>query len=77
MQTRGSCACSSLSFRTVEALPEVREVRRSRMDLQLGAEAQVIRALDAGIDIVGGIPHFEGTMADSTAAARAAGRLAA
>lgn len=77
------------SFRTVEALLEVREAIRGKMDLQLvafpqdgwfrapGGEAQVIRALDAGVDIVGGIPHFERTMADGAAAVRAACRIAA
>lgn len=77
------------SFRTVEALLDVREAIRGKMDLQLvafpqdgwfrapGAEAQVIRALDAGVDIVGGIPHFERTMADGAASVRAACRLAA
>jgi cytosine/creatinine deaminase len=77
------------TFRTVEALLEVREAIRGKMDLQLvafpqdgwyrapGAEAQVIRALDAGVDIVGGIPHFERTMAEGAAAVRAACRLAA
>ena len=76
-------------FRTVEALLEVREAIRGKMDLQLvafpqdgwfrapGAERQVIRALDAGVDIVGGIPHFERTMADGAAAVRAACRIAA
>ncbi len=76
-------------FRTVEALLEVRDAIRGRMDLQLvafpqdgwfrapGGEAQVIRALDAGVDIVGGIPHFERTMADGAAAVRAACRIAA
>jgi cytosine deaminase len=42
-----------------------------------GAEAQVIRALDAGVDVVGGIPHFERTMADGAASVRAACELAA
>ncbi|MGL4239084.1 cytosine deaminase [Tabrizicola sp.] len=77
------------AFRTVEALLEVRDAIKGKMDLQLvafpqdgwlrapGAEAQVIRALDAGVDIVGGIPHFERTMADGAAAVRAACRLAA
>lgn len=77
------------SFRTVEALLEVREAIKGKMDLQLvafpqdgwlrspGGEAQVIRALDAGVDIVGGIPHFERTMADGAAAVHAACRLAA
>jgi len=77
------------SFNTVEALLEVRDRVRGVMDLQLvafpqdgwfrvpGAEAQVIRALDAGVDVVGGIPHFERTMADGAASVRAACRLAA
>ena len=77
------------TFRTVEALLEVRDIIKGKMDLQLvafpqdgwfraaGGEAQVIRALDAGVDIVGGIPHFERTMTDGAAAVRAACRLAA
>lgn len=77
------------TFRTVEALLEVRETIKGEMDLQLvafpqdgwlrsaGGEAQVIRALDAGVDVVGGIPHFERTMADGAAAVRAACRIAA
>lgn len=77
------------TFRTVEALLEVRDAIKGKMDLQLvafpqdgwfrapGGEAQVIRALDAGVDIVGGIPHFERTMADGAEAVRAACRIAA
>ncbi|GGF57189.1 cytosine deaminase [Mameliella alba] len=77
------------NFRTVEALLEVREAVRGVLDLQLvafpqdgwyrapGAERQVVRALDAGVDVVGGIPHFERTMADGAAAVRAACELAA
>ena len=77
------------SFNTVEALLEVRDRLRGVLDLQLvafpqdgwfrsdGAEANVIRALDAGVDVVGGIPHFERTMADGAAAVRAACELAA
>jgi cytosine deaminase len=77
------------SFRTVEGLLEVRDRIKGKMDLQLvafpqdgwlrasGAEAAVIRALDAGVDIVGGIPHFERTMADGATAVRAACRIAA
>ncbi len=77
------------TFRTVEALLEVRDAIKGKMDLQLvafpqdgwlrapGAEAQVIRALDAGVDVVGGIPHFERTMADGAVAVRAACRIAA
>jgi cytosine/creatinine deaminase len=67
----------------------VRDIIKGHMDLQLvafpqdgwfrgqGGEAQVIRALDAGVDIVGGIPHGERTMADGAAALRAACRIAA
>jgi cytosine deaminase len=77
------------SFRTVEGLLEVRDRIKGKIDLQLvafpqdgwlrapGAEAAVIRALDAGVDIVGGIPHFERTMADGATAVRAACRIAA
>ncbi|MYM55278.1 amidohydrolase family protein [Thalassovita mangrovi] len=76
-------------FKTVEALLEVRDLVKHVLDLQLvafpqdgwyrakGAEAQVIRALDAGVDVVGGIPHFERTMADGAASVRAACELAA
>jgi cytosine/creatinine deaminase len=77
------------TFHNVEALLEVRERVRGILDLQLVAfpqdgwfrtpqgEAQVVRALDAGVDIVGGIPHFERTAADGAASVRAACRLAA
>ena len=77
------------SFRTVEALLEVRDIVKGKIDLQLvafpqdgwlrapGAEARVIRALDAGVDVVGGIPHFERTMADGAVAVHAACRIAA
>ncbi|MEJ6389303.1 cytosine deaminase [Gymnodinialimonas ulvae] len=77
------------SFNTVEALLEVRDRVRGVLDLQLvafpqdgwfrseGADANVVRALDAGVDVVGGIPHFERTMADGAAAVRAACELAA
>ncbi len=77
------------AFHTVEALLEVRDRIKGMMDLQLvafpqdgwfrapGGSAQVIRALDAGVDVVGGIPHFERTMADGAEAVRAACRLAA
>ncbi|MDU8913450.1 cytosine deaminase [Aestuariicoccus sp. MJ-SS9] len=77
------------SFNTVEALLEVRDLVSDTLDLQLvafpqdgwfraqGAEAAVIRALDAGVDVVGGIPHFERTMADGAASVRAACELAA
>jgi cytosine deaminase len=34
------------------------------------AEANLLRALDMGLDVVGGIPHFERTMADGAASVR-------
>jgi cytosine deaminase len=62
----------------VEALLDVKERVRPYLDLQLVAFPQdgyyrsptaaknVERALDMGVDVVGGIPHFERTMADGT-----------
>ena len=64
---------------TVAALLEVRERVRPYLDLQLVAFPQdgylrhpkaaeaLERALDMGVDVVGGIPHFERTMADGAA----------
>jgi cytosine deaminase len=61
-----------------DALIDVRERVKSYLDLQLvafpqdgylrspNAAANLERALDKGVDVVGGIPHFEGTMADGT-----------
>ncbi len=58
----------------VEALVEVRRRVKPWIDLQLvafpqdglfrsaNAERNLIRALDMGVDVVGGIPHFERTM---------------
>ena len=60
----------------VEALLQVRAQVASYLDLQLvafpqdgvfrdpTAKANLLRALDMGVDVVGGIPHFERTMAD-------------
>lgn len=60
----------------VEALLEVRKAVAEYIDLQLVAFPQdglfrdptafdnTVRALDMGVDVVGGIPHFERTMAD-------------
>ncbi len=73
----------------VEALLEVRERVKPWMDLQLVAFPQdgwfrsangasnVERALAKGVDVVGGIPHFERTTADGAASVRAACELAA
>ncbi|MGP3697427.1 amidohydrolase family protein [Rhodobacter sp. NSM] len=66
----------------VQALLEVREQVKGWMDLQLVAFPQdglyrdpsarhnLMRALDMGVDVVGGIPHFERTMQDGAASVR-------
>ncbi|OAV54163.1 cytosine deaminase [Rhizobium sp. WYCCWR10014] len=74
---------------TVEAMIEVREKIAPYIDLQLvafpqdgyyrspGAIDALNRALDMGVDIVGGIPHFERTMGEGTASVEALCRIAA
>lgn len=66
----------------VEALLHVKQRVRPYLDLQLVAFPQdgvlrspqgienLKRALDLGVDVVGGIPHFERTMADGAASVR-------
>ena len=61
---------------TVAAMVQVRDAVKDRIDLQLVAFPQdglfrsatgqenVLRALDMGVNVVGGIPHFERTMED-------------
>ena len=73
----------------VKALLEVREEIKPYIDLQLvafpqdgylrypGCAENLKRALDLGIDVIGGIPHFERTMADGTASVKALCELAA
>jgi len=73
----------------VEALLHVRERVKPYLDLQLvafpqdgllrapGALAQLTRALDMGVDVVGGIPHFERTMAQGAESVRILCELAA
>jgi cytosine/creatinine deaminase len=73
----------------VEALLHVRERIRPWIDLQLvafpqdgvlrspTAWANLERALDQGVDVVGGIPHFERTMADGADSVRLLCELAA
>jgi cytosine deaminase len=74
---------------TAEAMIAVREQVRPYIDLQLvafpqdgylrspGAVELLDRALDMGLDVVGGIPHFERTMADGAASVEALCRIAA
>ncbi len=73
----------------VEALLDVREKVKDYIDLQLVAFPQdgyyrspkaaenLDRALDMGVDVVGGIPHFERTMADGAASLKALCEIAA
>jgi len=73
----------------VEALLEVKKRVAPYIDLQLvafpqdglyraaGAEENLIRALDMGVDVVGGIPHFERTMEEGAASVKSLCRIAA
>lgn len=73
----------------VAALLEVREQVKEYLDLQLVAFPQdgvlrdptamenTLRALDMGVDVVGGIPHFERTMADGADSVRQLCQIAA
>src|ERR1700740_1028189 len=66
----------------VEALLEVKRRVAPYLDLQLvafpqdgifrssTAEGNLLRALDLGVEVVGGIPHFERTTADGSASVR-------
>ncbi|MEP2718459.1 amidohydrolase family protein [Pseudophaeobacter sp.] len=67
---------------TVTAMLEVREKVKDYIDLQLVAFPQdglyrsptgrdnLLRALDMGVEVVGGIPHFERTMAEGAASVK-------
>ncbi|WP_028792700.1 amidohydrolase family protein [Thalassobaculum salexigens] len=73
----------------VQALLDVRDAVKGYIDLQLVAFPQdglyrdptayenTVRALDMGVDVVGGIPHFERTMADGVASVTALCEIAA
>jgi cytosine deaminase len=73
----------------VEALVGLREEMKPWLDIQLvafpqdgyyrfpNAPALVERALDLGVDVVGGIPHFERTMEEGARSVRALCELAA
>jgi cytosine/creatinine deaminase len=76
-------------LRGVEAMLDVRRTVAPYLDLQLVAFPQdglyrtktgrqnVLRALDMGVDVVGGIPHFERTMEEGAESLRDLGRIAA
>ncbi|WP_417686791.1 amidohydrolase family protein [Roseibium sp.] len=73
----------------VKALLEVREKVKPYIDLQLvafpqdglyrspNAEKNLLKALDMGVDVVGGIPHFERTMEDGAKSVRRLCEIAA
>src|SRR6185369_15426605 len=73
----------------VDALLEVKNKVKPYLDLQLvafpqdgvfrspGAMELLKNALDRGVDVVGGIPHFERTMAEGAASVRALCEIAA
>jgi cytosine deaminase len=66
----------------VDALLDVRRTMAPYIDIQIvafpqdgflrspNARANLLRALDRGVDVVGGIPHFERTMSDGAASVR-------
>ena len=76
-------------LRGVEAMLEVKRRVAPYLDLQLVAFPQdglyrtktgrqnLLRALDMGVDVVGGIPHFERTMEEGAESLRDLGRIAA
>lgn len=80
---------SDASMLPVEALLDVKRRVAPYIDLQLVAFPQdgllrskggvdnLRRALDMGVDVVGGIPHFERTMADGAASVKVLCELAA
>ncbi len=73
----------------VQALLQVKQQVKPYLDLQLvafpqdgvlrspGALTNLKRALDLGVDVIGGIPHFERTMADGAESVRILCELAA
>ncbi|NNE89403.1 MAG: amidohydrolase family protein [Silicimonas sp.] len=77
------------ALKGVQALLEVREKVKGYLDLQLVAFPQdgvlrdptamenTMRALDLGVDVVGGIPHFERTMVDGAESVRLLCEIAA
>jgi cytosine deaminase len=80
---------SDPSLLPVQALLDVKQRVAPYLDLQLVAFPQdgvlrtpggmdsLTRALDLGVDVVGGIPHFERTMADGAASVKLLCELAA
>lgn len=77
------------SLLAIEALLQVKKQVADYLDLQLvafpqdgfyrspNAEKNLLRSLDLGVEIVGGIPHFERTMADGAASVKRLCEIAA
>ena len=80
---------SDASLLAVDALLEVKKQVAPYIDLQLvafpqdgvlrskGGVENIKRALDKGVDVVGGIPHFERTMSDGAASVKLLCEIAA
>lgn len=80
---------SDASLLAVDALLEVKKQVAPYIDLQLvafpqdgvlrskGGAENIKRALDKGVDVVGGIPHFERTMAEGAASVKLLCEIAA
>jgi len=89
LAVRSHVDTSDASLLAVDALLEVKRRVAPYLDLQLvafpqdgvlrtpGGVENLKRALDKGVDVVGGIPHFERTMADGAASVRLLCEIAA
>ncbi|MBC7435153.1 MAG: amidohydrolase family protein [Bdellovibrionales bacterium] len=89
LAVRSHVDTSDPSMLPVEALLEVKKRVAGYIDLQLvafpqdgvlrapGGVENLKRALDLGVDVVGGIPHFERTMSEGAASVRLLCELAA
>ncbi|MBB3637761.1 MULTISPECIES: amidohydrolase family protein [unclassified Variovorax] len=89
LAVRSHVDTSDPSLLAVDALLEVRRKVAPYLDLQLvafpqdgvlrspGGVENLERALDKGVDVVGGIPHFERTMADGAASVKLLCEIAA
>ena len=75
LAVRSHVDISDKSLLAVEAMLDIKEEVKDWIDLQLVAfpqdgllraesKSNLLRALDLGVDVVGGIPHFERTMSD-------------
>ena len=80
---------SDPSLTTVDALLDLRQQMRPYIDIQLvafpqdgylrdsGAHKRLLQGLDRGVDVIGGIPHFERTTQEGSESIAALCRLAA